>query len=533
MTLTAAQLSIKVTSDTSAAEKGLKAIGDETHKSGGKLGNFLSMFGSFSLANLATNALQQSMGYLTGQISDMIAQGEAANQIQGQTAAVIKSTGDVSGVTAAQVRDLADSMMNQSGISDDATQSAENMLLTFTNIHSNVFPATTKAVADMATAMNGGAIPSQQQMQDTAIQVGKALQDPINGVTALQRVGVKLSDTQKEQVKHFMAVGDQASAQKVILGELNREFGGSAEAAGKANGGLGIMKAKLDEAKQSMGQALLPVVEKMESTALPLITAALGKVSDALNWVSTHSDQLKPVAIALGAVLSVVVVGALGSATVAAWSFTAALLANPATWVALAIVAAIAGIILVVKNWGAITNWLHKTIGTVVTGIKGFFLGLGSHIRSFVGGVVTWFQQLPDKIKQAGIDMIQGFIDGIKSLAGSVANALGGVIHGAVNALPGGTALAHLAGIPGFAGGGITPGGPVIVGEAGPELLIPPAGSRVVPLSGAGRGGSSGGSSGAPIVQHVHVYVAGQHVAEAILPDLTHAIRTGTGLRSW
>lgn len=546
MALTAATLSVKVTADTAEAQHGLKSIGQNVDEAKGKLPGFLGMFTGMVSANVVTNALGQGFDFLKGQVTDMYQAGLQANAGQAQTEAVIKSTGGAAGVTAKAVDDLATAMLNKTGIDDDATQAAENMLLTFTNIHSNVFPATTQAVADMATAMNNGAIPSQQQLSDTAIQVGKALQDPVSGVTALQRVGVKLSATQMEQVKHFMAVGDSASAQKVILGELNKEFGGSAEAAGKANGGMAILTAQMDNAKQSIGQQLVPIVAKLAQEALPPLTAGLNKVSDALQWVSTHSDEVKPVAIALGAVLSVVVVGALGAATVAAWSFTAALLANPITWVAIGIVAAIAGIVFAVTHWGQITSWLGGVwgaifnamkatwenmtgaIGAGVAAIGGFFGGLGDRIGQFVGGVVAWFEQLPGKIYQAGVDMIQGFINGIKSLAGNVAAALGGVIHGAVNLIPGGSALAHLAGIPGFALGGVTPGGPVLVGEDGPEVLFPAAGSRVVPLDGVG---ASGGGASGPV--HIHVHVAGHNVAEAILPDLTNAVRIGTAVQAW
>jgi hypothetical protein len=528
MALTAAKLQVEVTADTNNAEKGLKGIGQRVDEAKGKLPGFLGMFAGFAGATALTNVAGQAFSFLSGQVTDMIAAGEQANQMQAQTEAVLRSTSGAAGVTTKAVDDLATAMLNKTGIDDDATQAAENMLLTFTNIHSNVFPATTKAVADMATAMNGGAIPSQQQLTDTAIQVGKALQDPINGVTALQRVGVKLSATQQQQVKDFMAAGNAAGAQKVILGELNKEFGGSAEAAGKANGGIAIMTAQLDNAKQTIGQQLIPIVAQLAQATLPPLTAVLGKVSDAIAFVSQHGDQLKPVAIALGAVLGVIVVGALAAATIAAWSFTAALLANPITWIAIGIVAAIAGIVFAVTHWGQITTWLRNVVGTVFADIGAFFGVLGTRIGQFVGGVVSWFQQLPGKIYQAGVDMIQGFINGIKSLAGNVANALAGVIHGALSILPGGSAMAHLFGIPGFASGGITPGGPVIVGEAGPELLIPSGGSRVVPL--AGRGGGSGGGS---VTQHISLILDGEVIARAAVKNMPNVVRLGTGNRSW
>jgi len=54
------------------------------------------------------------------------------------------------------------------------------MLLTFTNIKGDTFEKATEAVLDLATAMNSGAIPSSEQLKNTSIQVGKALNDPIN-----------------------------------------------------------------------------------------------------------------------------------------------------------------------------------------------------------------------------------------------------------------------------------------------------------------------------------------------------------------
>ena len=55
-----------------------------------------------------------------------------------QTNAVLKSTGGIAGVTSKNVDDLAKSMLNLTGIDDEATQGAENLLLTFTNIRNVV-----------------------------------------------------------------------------------------------------------------------------------------------------------------------------------------------------------------------------------------------------------------------------------------------------------------------------------------------------------------------------------------------------------
>ena len=47
--------------------------------------------------------------------------------------------------------------------------------------------------------------------------VGKALNDPLKGLTALSRIGVQFTAQQQEQIKAMVEVGDVAGAQKIIL----------------------------------------------------------------------------------------------------------------------------------------------------------------------------------------------------------------------------------------------------------------------------------------------------------------------------
>jgi len=138
-----------------------------------------------------------------------------------QLNAVLKSTGGVAGETTEDLIKLSEQIQNTSTFSDEAALSVENMLLTFTNIHKDVFPLATQAVVDMSVAMG-------TDLVNQSIQVGKALNDPINGVQALQRVGVKLTDQQSDLVKQMVETGRGAEAQKIIIDELMREFGGSA-----------------------------------------------------------------------------------------------------------------------------------------------------------------------------------------------------------------------------------------------------------------------------------------------------------------
>lgn len=180
-----------------------------------------------------------------------------AEKIQAQLNAVLESTGGIAGVTAEQVNSLADSLSQVTPFEDEAIISGENMLLTFTNIGKDVFPQATETILDMSTALG-------QDLQSSAIQLGKALNDPVQGVTALRRVGVQLTDEQEAQVKAFMAVNDIAGAQQLILDELSREFGGSATEAGKTFAGqMTILQNKLGNIRESIGAKLLPALGQL------------------------------------------------------------------------------------------------------------------------------------------------------------------------------------------------------------------------------------------------------------------------------
>jgi hypothetical protein len=108
--------------------------------------------------------------------------------------------------------------------------------------------------------------------KNAAIQLGKALNDPVKGMTALQRVGVSFTEDAEEAGRGDGEVGDTMGAQKLILHELNKEFGGSADAMGRTlPGQINILKARFDDLAQNIGQKLVPILTQ----AVTWVTAAL------------------------------------------------------------------------------------------------------------------------------------------------------------------------------------------------------------------------------------------------------------------
>ena len=212
------------------------------------------MAASQSILEIVIQAVDESAAALNGAMSNLKEVGQAAigtgvqlgiagaailaplalsveaagesEKAQTQLAAVLASTGSAAGVTAEKANELSDALERQTTfrITTRSTVQLEDLLLTFTNIKDDIFPDATKAVLNMSVALG-------EDTKNGAIQLGKALQDPIIGVTALRRVGVDFSADQIEVIKNLVNTGHTLDAQKLILKELNTEFGGSAAAA--------------------------------------------------------------------------------------------------------------------------------------------------------------------------------------------------------------------------------------------------------------------------------------------------------------
>jgi hypothetical protein len=197
-------------------------------------------------------------------------------KVAAQTGAVLKSTGGIANVTAKQIGSLSTALMKKSGVDDEAIASGQNLLLTFTKIRNetgkgnDIFDQATVAMLDLSVAMG-------KDLNSSAILVGKALNDPVKGATALSRAGVQLTKGQKDQIEAFVESGRVLEAQKIILGELTTQFGGSAEAAGKTlPGQLNILKQTFNNLAGELAATFLPGVARA-ATALVDFLRQFGK----------------------------------------------------------------------------------------------------------------------------------------------------------------------------------------------------------------------------------------------------------------
>lgn len=139
-------------------------------------------------------------------------------------AAVIKATGGAAGFTAKELYDYAGQLQNVTTYGDEVTISAMAMLSTFKKIKGDSFKRATVAAQDMAAAIDTISFDSAM------MQIGKALNDPIKGLGSLSRAGVQFSKSQKKMIASLQESGDILGAQKIILEELEGQFGGTAAA---------------------------------------------------------------------------------------------------------------------------------------------------------------------------------------------------------------------------------------------------------------------------------------------------------------
>lgn len=149
----------------------------------------------------------------------------AATRVQEQAEkklnAVLIATGGAAGFSAKQLAAYAAALQKVTNFGDEATISMMGVLATFKNIKGDMFKDAVAAVQDMASVMG-------TDMKASVIQVGKALNDPITGMTSLTRMGVTFTEEQRKQVKLLQKQGDLLGAQRVIMAELQSQFSGAA-----------------------------------------------------------------------------------------------------------------------------------------------------------------------------------------------------------------------------------------------------------------------------------------------------------------
>ena len=303
-------------------------------------------------------------------------------QAVGQVNAALSSMGPLAGRTSDQLQDFAAHLQATSTIDDDEIlRDLTANMLTFGKIAGTEFDRAQQAALDMSVRM-------KTDLKSASILVGKALNDPVKGMGALRKAGVQLSEQQQKQIKDFVAVGNVAGAQRILLGELENQFGGSAQAMRDATPGADTTDAWRNF-QETVGAIALEL--------LPPLTSALTGLLNGFNSLSPGVQSflviatgvvavLGPVLVAIGAVTTAI--GTLvGVAPAVATAFgvirtaTMSLMIGPLGLVVVAIGAVVAAwyywdeIVAIVQKVGAaIADWYNAnvkpTVDKVIAALK-------------------------------------------------------------------------------------------------------------------------------------------------------------------
>jgi hypothetical protein len=156
---------------------------------------------------------------------------------QGQLEAVIKSTGMAAGFSALQLNKMADSFAKSTTFTAGEITKAQTRLLSYSGIVGDTFPEAMQITIDMAARMG-------MSLEQSAETIGRALDIPSQGLSALSRQGFRFTESQKALVEQFEATGRVAEAQKIIIDSVTASYGGAAEALN-----TGLVKATADAEK--------------------------------------------------------------------------------------------------------------------------------------------------------------------------------------------------------------------------------------------------------------------------------------------
>jgi hypothetical protein len=167
---------------------------------------------------------------ITSAISKIKQETIDAEKEQTQLAAAIKSTGGAAGWSIERLNAMADSMEKTSTFSAGQINQAQTRMLSYAGVVGEQFPRAMQAVIDMSERMG-------YEVTASAETIGKALDVPSEGLTALSKQGFRFTDAQKELVKQFERTGQTAKAQEIILQALESSYGGAAQAARDTLGG--------------------------------------------------------------------------------------------------------------------------------------------------------------------------------------------------------------------------------------------------------------------------------------------------------
>jgi BMFP domain-containing protein YqiC len=283
-------LSIKLSLNDKQFQSSLK----KSMRSMKKFGGNMKSFGQ----TLSRNVTLPIVALGAASVAAFDKQAKAVAQVE----AGLISTGNAAGFTSQQLQKMAADLQAKTIFGDEVIlKDATAQLLTFTNIAGEQFARTQKAALNLATRLDG-------DLKSASIQLGKALNDPIANLSALSRSGIQFSEEQKAIIKSLAKTNKLAEAQTIILDELEKQYGGAAEAAAEA--GLGPfqqLQNSLSDVSEEFGKLIVENIEPFKNLLLDVIKVLRSLTDEqkkAIVKFAGYAAVIGPVVVVLGSLIS-------------------------------------------------------------------------------------------------------------------------------------------------------------------------------------------------------------------------------------
>ena len=324
---------------------------------------------------------------LTGMAVSAVRAAEEAQVANDRLDAVAKSMnlfGSQTEKVTDRLKEFAEANERSIAVDADIIKATQAKLLTFKNLAltadevGGAMDRATLAAIDLAAAGFGEA-------EQNAVQLGKALQDPVKGITALARSGVTFTEQEKEKIKTLVETGKVLEAQNLILSAIETQVGGTAEATATGSAKMSLAFLAMQDA---LGEALMPVFEAL----VPLVTDFFGWVGDNIGVMTALAAVFATLAVAILAVNF-----ALNANPIVKWI----------TFIGLAVAAVVLFVDWLVKLYG---GW-EKLFRDISNGFVNFVLLIGKGLDQIDAFFLSLFQGLAGLAKGA-LNGILGFIEG-------------------------------------------------------------------------------------------------------------------------
>ena len=289
----------KVTDSARTGDSQLKKLDKTVGDNFRNVGNYKNAIGGLKTA-LGSLGIAFGARQVVGFLKESIELSRIQEKAVAQVAAGLISTDNAVGFSLDELKAKASEFQKSTLFGDEQIMTdLTSVMLTFTNVTGKAFDGAQQAALDLSTRMGG-------DLKGAAVQLGKALNDPIQGVTALKKVGVSFTDEQKKQIKTLQESGDLYGAQTIILKEMNKEFAGSAKAAADADGGMTQLSNAWGDAKEQLGKMLIeglkPTITALKEFFLSLTAE---DISAFVGTIGTIAKTIGKVILAFTAYLAI------------------------------------------------------------------------------------------------------------------------------------------------------------------------------------------------------------------------------------